>query len=142
MDFQEFEDGTEETNIYSQVIHDYLEPIRYWLGADNASPLISREETIDRVQELEDILNVTYALLGYAGEIAEIQNKFKKVLRGDYPLDIFIGESFAEQGDGLYYAAQLAKRTGYSLEQIAVANNKKLTDRMKRGAIRGDGDHR
>lgn len=136
MDFNDFQAGTNSTNVYSDAIFEMLKPLYILVqksGDDSAHEALSN---------LNSILNVTYPLLGYVGEVAELANKFKKVIRGDRDLDEFIDLSFDEQGDCLYYAAQLAEQTGYELHDVAKANNKKLADRMERGVIRGDGDHR
>ena len=47
-----------------------------------------------------------------------------------------------ELGDVLWYVAQLSSELGYELEEIAVANIDKLSSRVERGVISGDGDNR
>lgn len=136
MDFNDFQAGTNSTNVYSDAIFEMLKPLYILVqksGDDSAHEALSN---------LNSILNVTYPLLGYVGEVAELANKFKKVIRGDRDLDEFIDLSFDEQGDCLYYAAQLAEQTGFELHDVAKANNKKLSGRMERGVIKGDGDNR
>ena len=134
MDFNDYQTGTNTTNLYSDAIGQMLAPIYKAAYDDN--------DALKALENIEDILNVCYPLLGYVGEVAELANKFKKVLRGDRSLGEFVELSFDEQGDCLYYAAQLAEQTGNELEDIAKANNRKLSDRMNRGVIKGDGDNR
>lgn len=134
MDFNDYQTGTNATNLYSDAIGQMLAPIYKAVYND--------DDALKALENVEDVLNVCYPLLGYVGEVAELANKFKKVLRGDRSLGEFVDLSFDEQGDCLYYAAQLAEQTGNELEDIAKANNRKLSDRMNRGVIKGDGDNR
>lgn len=140
MDFQDFQAGTNSTNVYSAAIANMLAPLYKMVEAFNDEHY--SQEALIALSELNAVLNIAYPLLGYVGEVAELANKFKKVIRNDRSVDEFIELSFDEQGDCLYYAAQLAEQTGYELHDVAKANNKKLADRMERGVIRGDGDHR
>lgn len=75
------------------------------------------------------------------GEAGELANKWKKVLRGDGG-DLFNSFVAAELGDVLWYLARLADECGYTLEEIASYNLKKLADRKARGALTGAGDDR
>ncbi len=136
MDFNDFQSATNNTNVYSDAIFDMLKPIHVLvMNSDD-------DDAREALSNLELILNIAYPLLGYVGETAELANKFKKVLRKDRTIEEFISLSFDEQGDCLYYAAQLAEQTGFELHDVAKANNRKLSDRMERGVIKGDGDNR
>jgi len=84
--------------------------------------------------------NWQYHLLGLSGEVGEIANKLKKVIRDDRKIDI--DDMAAELGDCLWYLSQLATDMDIPLDDIAQANLDKLADRAKRGAIQGDGDNR
>jgi NTP pyrophosphatase (non-canonical NTP hydrolase) len=128
--------------LYSKAIDDLLEPIFQVVQYPQDVSGGEFERALDAVVQVRMILDVCYPLLGYVGEVAELANKFKKVIRGDKHVSDFIGESFDEQGDALYYASELATQTGYKLEDIAKGNNRKLRDRMNRGVIKGDGDNR
>lgn len=102
--------------------------------------------------------NDVYAINGLAAEVGEIQDKIAKWVRKGY---IFIqdnqvhftsdavasGQDLPEElakevGDVLWFVALLAKRLGFSLEEIASRNIAKLASRQKRGVIDGDGDNR
>lgn len=82
----------------------------------------------------------TRAILGLCGEAGEVAEKIKKALRDDLPLPK--EEIAKELGDSLYYHARVAEGIGYSLEEIAKMNIKKLVDREKRNKIKGSGDNR
>lgn len=85
---------------------------------------------------------LAYLALGLGGEAGEIQNKLKKVLRGDYTVEAIRGDLQAELGDVLWYLAVLADALSLSLEEIAHANLDKLASRQQRGQLRGSGDER
>ena len=88
--------------------------------------------------------NPVYPTLGLSGEVGEVADKVKKVLRDrggvfDDPTREAIK---LELGDVLWYVAQLASELGYDLEEVATANLDKLASRAARGRIGGSGDHR
>lgn len=88
--------------------------------------------------------NFIYPTLGLVGEAGEIAEKIKKVLRDG---DGIITEEKKEElkkelGDVLWYIANLAIELGIDLEDIASSNLEKLSSRMERNTIHGDGDNR
>jgi NTP pyrophosphatase (non-canonical NTP hydrolase) len=89
-----------------------------------------------------------YTILGLVGETGEIAEKFKKAWRnkGQYwSADFTRQEKQAlalEAGDALWYVMALAHELGYTLEEVAQMNLKKLLDRNERGVIKGEGDDR
>ena len=86
---------------------------------------------------------IIYPALGINGEAGEVAEKVKKILRGDSVLTEARKADIAyELGDVLWYAATLAHDLGYTLEDIAKMNLKKLKMRQKKGLLAGDGDHR
>lgn len=86
---------------------------------------------------------IVYPALGLNGEAGEVAEKVKKILRGDSALSEERRADIAlELGDVLWYAATLANDLGYSLEDIAKMNIKKLEMRQKKGLLGGNGDHR
>lgn len=89
-----------------------------------------------------------YLALGLAGEAAEVANKVKKIIRGDYnDLPVHIIEEnldaiAKELGDVLWYVAVLSDELGESLDDVAQSNINKLYARKMAGKIIGDGDDR
>ncbi|MEK7189405.1 MAG: nucleoside triphosphate pyrophosphohydrolase family protein [Patescibacteria group bacterium] len=88
--------------------------------------------------------NFIYPTLGLAGETGEVAEKVKKILRDkNGVVDEATKDSLKKElGDVLWYLTQLATEFGLSLNDIADANLKKLSSRMARGKIGGDGDER
>ncbi len=87
---------------------------------------------------------IIYPTLGLTGEAGEVADKVKKVLRDD-------GGQFTDEkkleiakeiGDVLWYVATLSNDIGFSLEEIAWINYRKLKSRQERGKIGGSGDNR
>jgi NTP pyrophosphatase (non-canonical NTP hydrolase) len=84
-----------------------------------------------------------YPLLGLAGEVGEIHEKFKKVLRDGTLLTKDALEDFKKElGDVLWYVTALGDDFGFDLEDIAIGNVTKLESRAKRGVLGGSGDNR
>ena len=81
---------------------------------------------------------VVYPTLGLCGEAGEVAEKIKKHMRDGRTL-VGVG---LELGDVLWYISALADDLGVILEEIAQANVAKLSSRMERNKITGDGDNR
>lgn len=83
-------------------------------------------------------------VMGIAGEAGEVVEKWKKAVayrNGDFNEQEF--EDFKKEfADVVWYIAVLADSLGLSLDELMQANIKKLTDRQKRGVIKGAGDNR
>ena len=88
--------------------------------------------------------NPIYPTLGLCGEVGEVADKVKKVLRDrDGHFDQAVRDDLMlELGDVLWYAAQLASELELSLATIAEANLAKLASRAARNVISGSGDRR
>ena len=86
--------------------------------------------------------NFVYPALGLGGETGEVQEKVKKILRGDTTVDEAKEDLKKEIGDVLWYLTQLSTELGLSLEDIAKENIVKLFDRRSRGVLKGSGDNR
>lgn len=99
-------------------------------------------------------VQVLYPVLGLAGEVGEMANKFKKWLMRDVPPELKNESNTnkltdeqkwmleGELGDILWYLAAICTDLGISLETVADKNIEKLLDRMNRGVIGGSGDNR
>ena len=99
--------------------------------------------------------NISYLSFGLVAEVGEVADKIAKaVRRGDIVINnneivSFRGDAFRltvdiadELGDVLWFVAMMARRLGFSLEEVMRRNLDKLADRQARGVIVGDGDSR
>jgi NTP pyrophosphatase (non-canonical NTP hydrolase) len=87
---------------------------------------------------------IVYPTLGLTNEAGEVAGKVKKIFRDKKGV---ISEEDrqalkGELGDVLWYLAQICTELDLTLEEVAEANLEKLFDRLERGKIRGEGDHR
>lgn len=87
---------------------------------------------------------IEYLCLGLASEAGEVAGKVKKIIRDD---DSVISDEnrfkiASELGDVLWYISQLALEIGVNLNVVAFENIIKLSSRLERGTIGGDGDDR
>jgi NTP pyrophosphatase (non-canonical NTP hydrolase) len=85
-----------------------------------------------------------YYTLGLNGEAGEVADKVKKVIR-DQDATITSGNKediLLELGDVLWYVTRLASLCGYTLSDVAAANQAKLFARKQRGTLNGSGDNR
>jgi len=82
--------------------------------------------------------------LGLTGEVGELAEKIKKVIRNDGR--IFDATNLPaiqkEIGDILWYLAQIATDLGIDLGESASQNREKLLDRQARDVIKSVGDVR
>jgi NTP pyrophosphatase (non-canonical NTP hydrolase) len=88
--------------------------------------------------------NLYYPALGLGGEVGEVLNKVKKIMRDH---DGKITDEYRdilrkELGDVLWYIATLAHELGLDLDDVAQLNLEKLTSRKERGVLGGNGDDR
>lgn len=87
---------------------------------------------------------ISYCLLGLAGEVGELCDKFKKVLRDDG--GVISNEVRAalskEGGDAIWYWSNAMRELGLSAGDVAQQNLDKLADRAARGVLKGSGDTR
>lgn len=87
---------------------------------------------------------IVFLGLALSGETGEITEKIKKALRNDG--GVFTTDTknsiMHELGDVLWYVSQMSKHLGFSLEEVANYNLKKLESRYERGVIKSEGDER
>ena len=88
--------------------------------------------------------NFIYPTLGLSGEVGEVAEKVKKIIRdGDGTLtDPDRNKIALELSDVCWYLAVLAFELDYTLEEIMQMNLDKLASRQQRGVISGSGDNR
>jgi NTP pyrophosphatase (non-canonical NTP hydrolase) len=87
---------------------------------------------------------IVYPTLGLVNEAGEFAGKVKKIFRdkGGVISDADRDALKYELGDVLWYMAQIATELGLSLDDVAQANIEKLTSRLERNQIQGEGDYR
>jgi len=85
-----------------------------------------------------------YVTLGLCGEVGEIANKVKKIIRdNDGVLTEEKRKDISKEGaDALWYLSQLFTELNYDFGLAAQENLDKLLDRKNRGVIGGSGDNR
>ncbi len=88
--------------------------------------------------------NPYYPALGLGGEVGEVLNKVKKIMRDhDGKLTDEYREILRKElGDVLWYVAALASELDLDLDEVAQLNIEKLASRKERGTLSGDGDNR
>jgi len=88
--------------------------------------------------------NWVYPVLGICGEVGEVAEKFKKIIRdeGGKISSAKKLEIEKELGDVLWYISQIATELKLDLNSVAKNNIKKLNSRLIRSKIHGGGDNR
>lgn len=140
MNFSDYQEQTSKTNVYSDSIDQLMNPIQSFV-LDPKEDKVA--EALMAVLKIKEILNIAYIVMGASGEVAELSNKFKKVVRGDKTIQSFTKEAKGEIGDGYWYlVGQLPTVLDLDAADLARDNLAKLLDRKERGVIKGDGDER
>ena len=95
---------------------------------------------------------LTYCILGLGGESGELQEKFKKLIRGGgfnalvqlaRAADSTDQRALAkEAGDVIWYVARLLDELGMKFSEVMRTNVDKLSSRKTRGVLHGSGDDR
>ena len=93
---------------------------------------------------VDNVVVGCYPFLGLSGEVGEVSEKIKKLIRdkGGIVDEDFLKSLEKELGDVLWYLNAIAKDFGLNLSYIASKNIEKLQDRKSRGTIQGSGDNR
>ena len=119
-------DGVFDEKAFIKELGDIL-----WFVA-NLADYSDREDGTDYLVQLSDCFEITVN---------------SKLTDGETMKEIAIDaaglvEGFDSAGNVIYELSCLAKRYGYTLEQVAEINIAKLRDRQARGVIKGNGDER
>lgn len=88
--------------------------------------------------------NFVYPALGLGGEVGEVQEKIKKVIRdqgGELDEETRLAIK-KELGDVLWYIAALCGEFDLSLADVALLNLEKLQKRQEANLLHGNGDDR
>lgn len=85
-----------------------------------------------------------YPILGLCGEVGEVAEIIKKVMRDDNGVwnVITLAKLEKELGDVLWYLNEVTVQQNLTLEGIAVQNLFKLNNRIEKGTLRGSGSER
>ena len=110
----------------------------------NMSDFNAYQRSASKTAIYPDEHRIMYPALGLAGEVGEVANKVKKLIRDgpDGRPDDWREQISSEIGDVLWYCAALATDLNLTLGMIASQNEKKLSARKKSGTIGGSGDNR
>jgi len=79
---------------------------------------------------------VEYTLFGVLGEIGEIANKYKKILRSEENVYKHREDLMDEAMDGVWYLMAFLKELGYTFEDGAQFNLAKLAARKATGTLK------
>lgn len=89
---------------------------------------------------------VIYPAFGLAGEVGEIMEKLKKIMRGGGDVQNIDSENIEELkkelGDVIWYISAISSDLGFTLDDVINKNIEKLSSRKDRGVIHGEGDNR
>ena len=88
--------------------------------------------------------SVDHCAIVLGEEAGEVLGKVKKWGRDtEFSPDAKLFQDIqAELGDVLWCVARMATQCGWTLEEVARQNCRKMTDRKKRGVLHGEGDNR
>lgn len=96
----------------------------------------------DIAMSKERMVNILRACLGLQEEAGELAGKLKKYFRGDFGRDLPKEDIIKEMGDTLFYMFALMNLLEIDPYEVFHVNVEKLTDRKKRGVLKGSGDNR
>ena len=88
-------------------------------------------------------VEMEYLMLGLANEVGEVLGKYKKYLRGDAMVQQdFETKLVDELGDVMWYFVRICDMLDVTLYEVMTRNIDKLSQRVEKGTIKGDGDDR
>lgn len=85
--------------------------------------------------------NALYALMNLSGEVGELMSLEAKAIRDGAKSD-YLHQAKKELGDILWCLTAVASDYGFTLEDIAIGNIEKLSNRKTNNTIQGNGDDR
>jgi len=77
----------------------------------------------------DDERALAFPLLGLASEVGSLVNQYKKRIRDGKAHEMFDRRAATELGDILWYVANLARKLGHDLDDIAVQNLRRIGER-------------
>ncbi len=83
-----------------------------------------------------------YCFLNLAAEVGEVLSLEAKLIRDGGSMETYRENLKKELGDILWHVAMIGSDHGFSMTEIAETNIDKLTSRMARNTITGNGDNR
>ena len=136
----EFQAQCATTAVYSQAIDELLSPIEAAIDkvAGYRSATKEEQKARESLEYIRKLLNVSYTVLGLAGEAGEVANKMKKVIRDGTSFDPLKKEV---QGTR-WYVNMCDRELGVDANDAAVQLAETLQSRKERGVIQGNGDNR
>lgn len=82
------------------------------------------------------VKGLEYCMFGALGELGEIANKYKKILRKEQNVFTHKEDLMEEFGDVLWYVSAALKELGYTLEEATQHNINKLAGRKATGTLK------
>ena len=118
------------------------EVIKEWERTKLAFEETYKQFTRNTAQYPKEV-EMEYLMLGLANEVGEVLGKYKKYLRGDKVVQQDFEKALVdEMGDVLWYFVRICDMLDVTLYEVMARNINKLSARMKKGTIKGDGDDR
>lgn len=130
MNFKDYESKAEAIDIATPQIDDYVNNLNI--------------SDYTKAKNLCELLQITYMILGLAGEAGELANKLKKIIQDNKgvisPENML--ELAKENGDCTWYNARLFNKLKFTFEEGAQMNIDKLLKRADTNTLKGSGDNR
>ena len=118
------------------------EIIKEWERTKLAWEATYMKFTQDTAQYPKEV-EMEYLMLGLSSEVGEVLGKYKKYLRGDKVIQQDFEKALVdEMGDVLWYFVRICDMLDVTLYEVMTRNIDKLSTRMAKDTIKGDGDDR